>query len=191
MGSAPAWDGTGCEFDSWQCRMFIEPTITWVPSGFSGYIWLDTKIVLKKKKEPPVLHSLLQKVKEIWLKFTDAELVKQCGDHVIEGDTEYLYLKKCRRIIYRFVKAWEDRIYAPYDLKTGNHYDEMAENLSVLIDGVRDEDRGDRRRLLSKAYRSVSMSAELVHMFRPTYIKPKPLSEADRYAYPPVDEPTN
>ena len=50
--SAPAWDGTGCEFDSWQCRIYIpcslmiEPTITWVPSGFSGYIGLDTKIVL-------------------------------------------------------------------------------------------------------------------------------------------------
>ena len=29
--------------------MFIEPTITWVPSGFSGYIWLGTKIVLKKQ----------------------------------------------------------------------------------------------------------------------------------------------
>ena len=29
--------------------MFIEPTITWVPSGFSGYIWLDTKIVLKNQ----------------------------------------------------------------------------------------------------------------------------------------------
>ena len=28
--------------------MFIEPTITWVPSGFTGDIWLDTKIVLKK-----------------------------------------------------------------------------------------------------------------------------------------------
>ena len=28
--------------------MFIEPTITWVPSGFSRYIWLDTKIVFKK-----------------------------------------------------------------------------------------------------------------------------------------------
>ena len=28
--------------------IYIEPTITWVPSGFSGYIWLDTKIVLKK-----------------------------------------------------------------------------------------------------------------------------------------------
>ena len=30
--------------------MFIEPTITRVPSGFSGYIWLNTKIVFKKKK---------------------------------------------------------------------------------------------------------------------------------------------
>ena len=29
--------------------MFIEPTITWVPSGFSGYIWLGTRIVLKKR----------------------------------------------------------------------------------------------------------------------------------------------
>ena len=29
--------------------LFIEPTITKVPSGFSGYIWLDTKIVLNKK----------------------------------------------------------------------------------------------------------------------------------------------
>ena len=31
--------------------MFIEPTITWVPSGSSGYIWLDTKIVFIKKNE--------------------------------------------------------------------------------------------------------------------------------------------
>ena len=28
--------------------MFVEPTITWVPSSFSGYIWLDTKIVFKR-----------------------------------------------------------------------------------------------------------------------------------------------
>ena len=28
--------------------MFIEPTIAQVPSRFSGYIWRDTKIVLKK-----------------------------------------------------------------------------------------------------------------------------------------------
>ena len=32
--------------------MFIDPTITWVPSGFSGYIWLDTKIVFKKTTHP-------------------------------------------------------------------------------------------------------------------------------------------
>ena len=47
-------DGTGCEFEFWQCQilipcsMFIEPTITRVPLGFSGYIWLDTRIVFKK-----------------------------------------------------------------------------------------------------------------------------------------------
>ena len=29
--------------------MFLEPMITWVPLGFSGYVWLDTKIVLKNK----------------------------------------------------------------------------------------------------------------------------------------------
>ena len=28
--------------------MFIEPTITWVHSGFSGCKWLDTRIVFKK-----------------------------------------------------------------------------------------------------------------------------------------------
>ena len=53
--SAPACYGTGCEFDFLAVSdiypMFIEPTITWVPSGFSGYIWLDTKIVLKKVSE--------------------------------------------------------------------------------------------------------------------------------------------
>ena len=42
--SARTWDGTGCEFDSCQCRiytsypMFIEPTITWVPSGFDLWV---------------------------------------------------------------------------------------------------------------------------------------------------------
>ena len=35
--------------------MFIEPTITWVPSGFSGYIWLDTKIVFKKNFDSDLL----------------------------------------------------------------------------------------------------------------------------------------
>ena len=34
--------------------MFIEPTITWVPSGFSGYIWLNTKIVLNLLSKTPI-----------------------------------------------------------------------------------------------------------------------------------------
>ena len=58
--SAPAWDRLWVRFlvvsDSYP--MFIEPTITWVPSGFSGYIWLDTKILLtKKKKKRQLSHS--------------------------------------------------------------------------------------------------------------------------------------
>ena len=37
--------------------MFIERTITWVPSGFSGYIWLDTKIVLNKNLPMPRIRA--------------------------------------------------------------------------------------------------------------------------------------
>ena len=43
--------------------MFIEPTITWVPSGFSGYIWLDRKIVLKKKVIQIVMHLERKQIK--------------------------------------------------------------------------------------------------------------------------------
>ena len=46
VGSARTWDGFLAVSDIYP--MSIEPTITWFPSGFSGYIWLDTKIVLKK-----------------------------------------------------------------------------------------------------------------------------------------------
>ena len=38
--------------------MFIEPTITWVFSGISGYMWLDTKIVLKKDISHNRLHQM-------------------------------------------------------------------------------------------------------------------------------------
>ena len=55
MESVCTWDGTGCEFESLSVSniiisypMFKEPTITWVCLGFFGYIWIDTKIVLKK-----------------------------------------------------------------------------------------------------------------------------------------------
>ena len=39
--------------------MFIEPTITRVPSRFSGYIWLDTKIVSKKTLKAGCLPYML------------------------------------------------------------------------------------------------------------------------------------
>ena len=52
--SARTWDGTGCEFDSWQCRIYIRSHVHRAyncsgPFGVSGYIGLDTKIVSKKR----------------------------------------------------------------------------------------------------------------------------------------------
>ena len=49
--------------------MFIEPTITYVPSEFSGYIWLDTKIVFKNMIPDPN-HVITQK----YMKETNADL---------------------------------------------------------------------------------------------------------------------
>ena len=53
MLSAPARDGTGCEFDSWQCRIYIPCSLSlrFLGSlrGSLVYIWLKTKIVLKKQ----------------------------------------------------------------------------------------------------------------------------------------------
>ena len=37
VGLAPACDKTGCEFDSWQCRIYIPYTLS---LGLLGYIWL-------------------------------------------------------------------------------------------------------------------------------------------------------
>ena len=51
---APAWDETGGEFDSWHVTvsdiypMFIDPTITWDPLVFCGYIMAWHKICVKK-----------------------------------------------------------------------------------------------------------------------------------------------
>ena len=47
MESARTLDGTGCEFDSWQCRIYVLSHVTRVPLRLSGYIWLDTKIVVE------------------------------------------------------------------------------------------------------------------------------------------------
>ena len=44
--------------------MFIEPTITRVPSGFSEFIWLDTKTVLKKDFNLPRLDGFYDIIHE-------------------------------------------------------------------------------------------------------------------------------
>ena len=92
-------------------------------------------------KQPPILHSLLQKCKDIRVSFTDQELVKQCGDKTIDGKSEYDYFKTCRRIIYRFVKAWEKRLLYPFDVDTGKFHDDMGRTLADFLDGVKQKSR--------------------------------------------------
>ena len=53
VGSACTWDGKGCEFDSWQCQIYIPCSLSLRLLGsFRGslgtYLWLATKILLKK-----------------------------------------------------------------------------------------------------------------------------------------------
>ena len=54
VGSAGAWDGTGLSSIPGSVRYISHVHKAYdyppVPSGFYGYIWLDTKIVLKKRK---------------------------------------------------------------------------------------------------------------------------------------------
>ena len=51
--STPAWDGTGCEFDSWQCRIYIPCSLSLrllgSLRGSPGTYGLTQKIVFKKK----------------------------------------------------------------------------------------------------------------------------------------------
>ena len=50
--SAPAWDGTGCEFDSWQCRIYIPCSLNLrllgSLRGSLGTCGLTQKLCLKK-----------------------------------------------------------------------------------------------------------------------------------------------
>ena len=59
--------------------MFIEPTIMWVPSGFSGYIWLDTKIVLTKKVQKKIYLNYLDEGERPVSEWNSCELKSSCA----------------------------------------------------------------------------------------------------------------
>ena len=48
VASAPAWDGTGCELDSWQCRIYITCLLSlrllWSLRGSLGTYGLTQKL---------------------------------------------------------------------------------------------------------------------------------------------------
>ena len=67
--------------------MFSEPTITWVPSGFSGYIWFDTKIVLKKnygQVEHCDVCLIAERIKKAFVPCGHSRLCDQCIDTIME-----------------------------------------------------------------------------------------------------------
>ena len=53
--SAPAWDWTGCDFDSWQCWIYIPCSsslrLLGTLQGFLGAYGLTQKLCLKKEKK--------------------------------------------------------------------------------------------------------------------------------------------
>ena len=54
VGSAPAWDGTGCEFDSWHCRIYIPCSLSLRLLGSLWSLWVHMawhKNCVKKKKD--------------------------------------------------------------------------------------------------------------------------------------------
>ena len=61
--SAPAWDGTGCEFDSWQCRIYIPCSLSLrllgSLRGSLGTYGLTTKIVFKKTTKKQVHNNVV------------------------------------------------------------------------------------------------------------------------------------
>ena len=61
--SAPAWDGTDCEFDSWQCRIYIPCSLSLrllgSLRGSLGTYDLTQKIVLKMETDNSDELSLL------------------------------------------------------------------------------------------------------------------------------------
>ena len=100
--------------------MFIEPTITWVPSGFSGYIWLDTKIVLKKKN---MLDGM-----QVMISFNDALIIDVRATPQIFDCLSEFQIEGRRSILML--------LYSPVDL-TGN-----VNMIEKLVLGACDWNRG-------------------------------------------------
>ena len=74
--STPAWDGTGWEFDSWQCRTYIPCSLSLrllgSLRGSLGTYELDTKIVLKTSRKSDDENSTTHRSR--WMLSEDEEV---------------------------------------------------------------------------------------------------------------------
>ena len=87
VGSAPTWDRTGCEFNSWQCRIYIPCSLSLRLLGVSSaFSELDTKIVFKKNQHWNNTHT------------TEKKLIGTAA--AVESFAELCYLKSSLYIHY-------------------------------------------------------------------------------------------
>ena len=95
--------------------MYIEPTITWVPSGFSGYIWLDTKIVFKKlNSENDRLLSLVRPIGINCRTMSDSRHLST----LLNGAWKRIY-SNCRTVLrYNYDRTRPDLISSSFSLFT-------------------------------------------------------------------------
>ena len=101
LGSAPAWDGTGCEFDSWQCRIYIPCALSLYDYlGPCGVLWVH--IAWHNNCVKKVKHKLTKSV------VTEDRLSQRIGCHrwsVVIGD-RWLQSFDLTEDLYHGVITW-------------------------------------------------------------------------------------
>ena len=122
--------------------------------------------------QPPELHPLLIKLDKIKEKYSDDSLTKDCGNSLIEGQSELDYFRKARAQITKFIKTWRDTLNTPCNAIVRDQLKESETNLEKTVLGAAPEnmepqDDHTSERLLAKAYRTVRKYQDFRGLFYP------------------------
>ena len=96
VGSAPTWDGIGCEFNSWQCRIYIPCSLSLrllgSLRGSLGTYGLTQKLCYKKIS---IKHILFQRNITQTAFTLDKHAGKHAGEHAGEHACEHARQHAC------------------------------------------------------------------------------------------------
>ena len=131
VGSAPAWDGTGCEFDSWQCQIYIPCSLSLRLLGLFGVFWVHmawhkncvenkkksvlcaaVRLVLGLPKWASVLDAIHDKLH--WLPFPKRVELKLCS------------------VVYKYVHDTAPRYLSQYCIPVGFAIERRRCNTSII-----------------------------------------------------------